>query len=44
MKKMKRSDLDKNFKNEKIDRKKLNYLIGGDGDGAQGSTDDPWDD
>ena len=43
MKKMKRSDLDKNFKNEKIDRKKLNYLMGGDGDGAQGSVDDPWD-
>ena len=42
MKKMKRSDLEKNFKNEKIDRKKLNYLIGGDGDGAQGATDDPW--
>ena len=42
MKKMKRSDLDKNFKNEKIDRKKLNYLIGGDGDGGQGSIDDPW--
>jgi len=44
MKKMKRSDLDKNFKNEKIDRKKLNYLIGGDGDGGQGSIDDPWED
>ena len=42
MKKMKRSDLDKNFKNEKIDRKKLNYLIGGDGDGSQGAIDDPW--
>ena len=42
MKKMKRSDLDKNFKNEKIDRKKLNYLIGGDGDGSEGSIDDPW--
>ena len=42
MKKMKRSDLEKNFKNEKIDRKKLNYLIGGDGDGGQGAIDDPW--
>ena len=39
---MKRSDLDKNFKNEKIDRKKLNYFVGGDGNGSQGSTDDPW--
>ena len=43
MKKMKKSDLDKNFKNEKIDRKKLNYLIGGDGNGGQGSIGDPWD-
>ena len=43
MKKMKRSDLEKNFKNEKIDRKKLNYLIGGDGDGSQGAIGDPWD-
>ena len=33
MKKMKRSDLEKNFKNEKMDRKKLNYLFGGDGNG-----------
>ena len=41
---MKRSDLDKNFKNEKIDRKKLNYLIGGDGNGGQGSINDPWED
>jgi len=40
---MKRSDLEKNFKNEKIDRKKLNYLIGGDGDGGQGAIGDPWD-
>jgi len=40
---MKKSDLDKNFKNEKIDRKKLNYLIGGDGNGGQGSIGDPWD-
>jgi len=42
MKKMKRNDLEKNFKNEKIDRKKLNYLFGGDGDGGQGAIDDPW--
>jgi len=40
---MKKSELEKNFKNEKIDRKKLNYLIGGDGDGGQGALDDPWD-
>lgn len=32
----------KRFENEMIDRRKLNYLIGGDGDGSQGSLDDPW--
>ena len=42
MKKMTKSELDKKFRNEMIDRKKMNYLIGGDGDGSQGSLDDPW--
>lgn len=42
MKKMTKKELRKRFENEMIDRKKLNYLIGGDGDGSQGSTDDPW--
>ncbi len=39
---MTKKELRKRFENEMIDRKKLNYLIGGDGDGSQGSTDDPW--
>ena len=30
------------FRNEKIEGKKMNYLIGGDADGGEGSTDDPW--
>jgi len=42
MKKIAKKELRKNFENEIIDRKKLNYLIGGDGDGSQGSIDDPW--
>ncbi len=42
MKKMTKSELDKKFRNEMIDRKKMNYLIGGDGDGSEGSLDDPW--
>jgi hypothetical protein len=42
MKKMtKREDIAK-FRNEKMDDKKLNYLLGGDGDGGQGGTFDPW--
>jgi hypothetical protein len=43
MKKMTRKELKKKFENEAIDRKKLNYLIGGDGDGGQGALSDPWD-
>ena len=39
---MTKSELDKKFRNEMIDRKKMNYLIGGDGDGSEGSLDDPW--
>ena len=42
MKKMTKSEWEKKFKNEKIDRKKLNYLHGGDGDGGQGSL-PPWE-
>ena len=42
MKKKTNKDLTKKFKNEKIESKKLNYLVGGDGNGGQGSTDDPW--
>lgn len=40
---MTKKELRKRFENEMIDRKKLNYLIGGDGHGSQGATDDPWD-
>jgi len=43
MKKIAKKELRKNFENEIIDRKKLNYLVGGDGDGSQGSIGDPWD-
>jgi hypothetical protein len=42
MKKKTNKDLTKKFKKEEIELKKLNYLVGGDGDGGQGSTDDPW--
>ena len=39
---MTKKELKKKFENEMIDRRKLNYLIGGDGDGSQGALDDPW--
>jgi len=42
MKKVTRKELTKKFENEIIERKQMNYLVGGDGDGAQGSTSDPW--
>jgi len=42
MKKATRKELTKNFKNEIIERKQMNYLVGGDGDGSQGATGDPW--
>ena len=35
-------DFAEKFRNEKIEGKKLNYLIGGDANGGQGGTDDPW--
>lgn len=41
---MTKKELRKSFENEIIDRKKLNYLIGGDGNGGQGSINDPWED
>ena len=43
MKKIRKSELTENFRKEKIERKKMNYLHGGDGNGSQGATDDPWD-
>jgi hypothetical protein len=42
MKKMTKKELRRKFENEMIDRKKLNFLMGGDGDGSQGALDDPW--
>jgi hypothetical protein len=39
---MPKSDLTQKFSKEMIEGKKLNYLVGGDGNGSQGSTDDPW--
>ena len=38
-----KSELTKKFSKEMIENKKLNYLVGGDGNGSQGSIDDPWD-
>ena len=42
-KEIKRSDLTQKFSKEMIEDKKMNYLVGGDGDGGQGATFDPWD-
>ena len=42
MKKVTRRELTKKFENEIIERKQMNYLVGGDGNGGQGSTGDPW--
>ena len=39
---MTKSDLVEKFSKEMIEGKKMNYLVGGDGDGSQGATDDPW--
>ena len=43
MKKMTKGELAEKFRKEMIEFKKMNYLVGGDGDGSQGATDDPWD-
>jgi hypothetical protein len=42
MKKTTKSEFTEKFRKEMIERKKMNYLVGGDGNGSQGSTDDPW--
>ena len=39
---MAKSAFAKKFRNEKLESKKMNYLIGGDANGGEGSTDDPW--
>jgi hypothetical protein len=36
-------DLETRFRNERMERMKMNYLKGGDGDGGQPGNDDPWD-
>lgn len=43
MKKKTMNDFTDKFRKEKIERRKMNYLVGGDGDGSQGATFDPWD-
>ena len=39
---MEKSDFTGKFRSEKIEDKKMNFLVGGDGDGGQGSPPDPW--
>ena len=39
---MTKSNLVEKFNKEMIEDKKMNYLVGGDGNGSQGATDDPW--
>ncbi|MCK4880403.1 MAG: hypothetical protein KAS82_07080 [Bacteroidales bacterium] len=39
---MTKSDFAEKFRNEKIEGKKMNYLVGGDGDGSEGAPPDPW--
>jgi len=43
MKKKTMNDFTDKFRKEKIEPRKMNYLLGGDGDGSQGATFDPWD-
>ncbi len=38
-----KSDLTQKFSKEMIEGKKMNYLVGGDGNGSQGAIDDPWE-
>ena len=38
---MAKSDFSEKFGNEKIEGKKMNYLVGGDSDGGEGGT-IPW--
>ena len=37
-----KSDLTQKFNKEMIEGKKMNDLVGGDENGGQGSTGDPW--
>ena len=38
---MTKSDLTQKFSKEMIEGKKMNFLVGGDGDGSEGMV-DPW--
>jgi len=35
------TDFEKRFRNDKLEKRQLNYLVGGDGEGSQGGT-NPW--
>jgi hypothetical protein len=35
-------DMELRFRNDKMDENKLNFLLGGDENGGQGGTGDPW--
>ena len=37
------SDMEARFNKEKLVKNKMNFLLGGDGNGSQPGTDDPWD-
>jgi hypothetical protein len=36
-------DLEARFRKAKLERNKMNYLLGGDDHGGEGGVDDPWD-
>lgn len=36
------ADMEIRFKKEKLEKNKMNFLLGGDGNGGQGGVDDPW--
>lgn len=37
-----KNDFEENFRNERIEGRKMNYLFGGDGDGSQIPPPEPW--
>jgi|GEM_PF-1505707 len=38
---MTKNDFTEKFMNERIEGRKMNYLVGGDGDGSQGTPPEP---
>lgn len=36
-----KADFENNFRNDKLEKRQLNYLVGGDGNGSQGGS-SPW--